>query len=101
MPAIGIGPCDSAGCSVTVQVTMAAPGSPTGKPFSLNNEQKKTLVDLITTHKVVLEQSAHYHLISIKEAWETIAESYNAAHPSDEMKTSQELKRAWEYLKNR
>ncbi|XP_050710712.1 uncharacterized protein LOC126995264 [Eriocheir sinensis] len=81
---------------------MDALSTPREKSSSLSHEQKRTLVNLIAVNKVVLDKSDQYYLISKKrEAWEKIAENYNAAHPIAEMKTSQQLKRAWEYLRNR
>ena len=78
---------------------MATPGE---KASSLTREQKNTLVDLITTHKVVLDKSGNYHMVNKKrEVWEKIAAGFNSAHPLAEPKTFQQLKRAWEYLRNR
>jgi len=72
------------------------------KSSSLSTEQKRTLVELITTHKIVLDKSGNYGIISQKkEAWEKIAEGYNIAYPLAEPKTAQQLKRAWEYLRNK
>ena len=36
-----------------------------------------------------------------KEAWEAITMGYNAAHPMAEAKTSQQLRKAWEYIRQK
>lgn len=83
-------------------IKMAHQLHPREKAASLTHDQKQTLVNLIATHRVVLEKKGNYALIQKKkEAWERIAVGYNVAHPIAETKTIQQLKRAWEYIKNR
>ena len=72
------------------------------KATSLTSEQKSTLVDLISQFNVVNDKSGNYSLIAKKqEAWESITKKFNAVHPFAEKKTSQQLKRAWGYLRNK
>ena len=72
------------------------------KSSSLTAGQKRTLVELIASNRVVLDRSSSYCLVSKKqEAWDKIAVAYNSAHPLADPKTSVQLKRAWEYLRNK
>ena len=80
----------------------AAMASQREKSSSLTAGQKRSLVELIASNRVVLDRSSSYWLVSQKqEAWEKIAVAYNSAHPLADPKTSLQLKRAWEYPRNK
>ncbi|XP_071533208.1 LOW QUALITY PROTEIN: uncharacterized protein [Panulirus ornatus] len=65
-------------------------------------EQRKTLVALISQEQESIQDKTHdvKKIIRKQEAWEELTARFNAIYPMEVRSTSQ-LKRAWEYIKKR
>lgn len=71
-----------------------------GQP--LTNDQKLHLVLLIKQNPKTMDKSTdHLQLGQKASAWERVTKEYNAAFPLSQPKSTVQLKRAWEYIRNR
>lgn len=71
------------------------------KGQALTYQQKVHLVRLITQNPCVVEKNSdHLKLGKKASAWEKITSDYNAYFPISQPKSTAQLKRSWEYIRN-
>ncbi|XP_076052961.1 uncharacterized protein LOC143032314 [Oratosquilla oratoria] len=68
----------------------------------LNNNQKLYLMQLIRDNPAIVDKAGdHDSIAKKKSAWDHVAFQYNLKFSLMEPKTARQLKRAWEYIRNR